>query len=249
MRLALILLLLCCQGVSALPLDPYPPPPTLMVLGDSIVVGLHASEKPRRFAELAAQRLGMELKDFAASGRNLPGIEQQWRDYMASGNVIAPQIIVIAVGINDASGFGGNAYPEAEWPQRYREFIAQLRADMPNSRIILATPFAMRLPASESQVLFRYVTMVRQIAIAEGLPLADFYAVTRFCACTSRSSDPSAFSPFTGDGIHPNDLGHALMAEILVAAINRKLVFFAVGAVKDLFCSILHKAAILSKNN
>ena len=142
-----------------------------------------------------------------------------------------PDIVIVQFGINDAmvDVWKGAKQPRVA-PDIYRKnllyFVETLRSR--GAAVVLMTPNPMRWtdktrelyakppydpddPEGFNVVLTGYVEIVREIAEKEKLPLIDVF---------------EAFQEFAGgpeelldDGMHPNNAGHELIADLLVPAI------------------------------
>ena len=180
------------------------PAPVLLLLADSVGQGVGASDPARGYAALSARQLGMTL-DTAGSVRNLPGAWERWRAWR-DGHATPPALVVIQVGLNDVSGFAG-PQPLGLFRERLAGLVAEVRAS--GARVVVCTP---PWPLPDARWAAGWAAIAADVRAAAGAgELADFYAVTQ-----GRRDYHAG-----GDGLHPNDAGHAALAAVLVAAAAR----------------------------
>lgn len=188
----------------------------VLVLGDSLTNGAYASDDTHAFRYLLAQKLGADL---AGGGYyNLPTAADAYLAYLPW----RADLIVLEVGINDAYGYGPNPLTsESAWQVAYGDLLYRMKAG--GATVVAVTPFASFGPtAAHYAVLARYAGYIRQQAKAHGVVLADVWAASATCGdCISQPGDVSAIAPgFTGDGFHPNNKGHALIAKTILDALT-----------------------------
>lgn len=208
-----MLLRLCILLAFLLP-SAQPTRARLLVLGDSLTVGLFASSEEETYKQQLATVLHAELT--SAYAANLLGIEAIWAAWEGEADVI-----VLEIGLNDVLGFGPKPLPESEWPAHYGALIESLKAS--GARVIATTLFSGLHPLHEDYArLLRYNGYIREQAARHGVPLADIFRATDRCpACLSRPEEPSVFPPlYHGDNFHPSDRGHAIMAHTIAGAIS-----------------------------
>ncbi len=78
-------------------------------------------------------------------------------------------------------------------------------------------PYDPNDPDGFNTTLRSYMGALRLFARERDLPLVDLYAVFQEC----RDSHGGDLCPWFPDGMHPNDAGHALIAEHLIPAVRR----------------------------
>lgn len=91
------------------------------------------------------------------------------------------------------------------------ELFRLLPRQFPNARIVVLTPLHRaneHLPLNAAgAVLEEYVQILRQTAGEYGFPLLDLYKTSAI-----QAQHPELAETYTTDGLHPNDLGHAVLA-------------------------------------
>lgn len=190
--------------------------PRLLVLGDSLSVGLYATSESNAFKHLLAEKLEADLA--SCRGSNIQHIVDCWDSYQAW----QPDIVVIEIGLNDVSNFNGLAMDEDEWVDTYASFVGTIQAT--GARVVVTTMFHGRQPSDMLYATYeRYNSHIIQIAFDSGATLADVWTATRGCTdCISDPNVTAAFGPgWAGDNFHPSDLGHQRIAETIYNAIEQ----------------------------
>jgi lysophospholipase L1-like esterase len=202
---ALILLALCVA----------PDRPRLLVIGDSLTAGLAASSERATFKQLLAQSLDADL-----GSQRVTRLE----DAEQASLVWQPDIIVLEIGLNDVIS---PTLEEEEWRARYGALLDRLQAT--GATVVAATPFRGVYGAHPKWgALERYAGYVREAAADRGARVADLWGIACVPGCLSQPGEPSPFSPlFEGDNFHPNNAGHALIAQILLRALRPYTVWVA----------------------
>lgn len=213
----LLALLVTCQparGVTR---------PRLLVLGDSLSVGLYATSEQNGFKHVLADLLEADLA--SCRGSNLQHVVTCWEQYQAW----QPEIVVIEIGLNDVSNFNGLAMSEADWIATYDDFVADIKAT--GAQVVVTTLFHGR-PSHHSlyTTYERYNDHIATIAANRGVILADVWTATKTCPnCISQPGIISPWSPgWQGDSFHPSDAGHRLIAETIFAAMPQPIYLPAV---------------------
>jgi len=137
------------------------------------------------------------------------------------GDVIAlePDLLLVSYGLNDSRG----GTPPAVFRRAYQELIDRVRARI-NPVIVIVNTYYMHevlyamapWDASDYDVTEVYNVVIRQLAQANGLILADVYA-----------AEVGVDWIIDEDHCHPNDLGHRLIAHRVFEAIARNCSFVA----------------------
>lgn len=220
------------------PPKPVPKPGGIVMFGDSTTA-------PRGSLKVYATRVEQGLQSIGSSmGVYNAGISgNTTRDALKrlQADVLKhqPRVVVMQFGIND-SAVDVWKKPPATTPRvpldafirNYRTMIQA--AQKQGAKVILMTANPLRWtsklrelyghapydPAAEdgfeSATLVRYNEAVRQLAAELKLPLLDVHAAyPAFAAKHQTTLDGMLL-----DGMHPNDLGHQLVAELLVPAIR-----------------------------
>ena len=146
------------------------------------------------------------------SGNTVADLARRWQpDTIA----LAPDLLSILIGINDAS----RAVPVEEFEKAYDELLASTVAALPHVRLVLGEPFT--LPVGKHKAdweTWRAEIAKRQQAVAR---LAQKYHATlvRYQAAFDDACRRAPADYWIWDGIHPTYSGHQIMAEAWEAAV------------------------------
>ena len=148
-----------------------------------------------------------------------------------------PTVVTILLGMND----GGYT---TDTPQNYQAYTAglthivdELMRQLPGVRLTLLTPsffdyaakdrqpppagqgFSFSHPAPDyNQTLIHYGDFVKRLAAQRHLVVADLNAPMLAATVAGRQTDPKF--ALSGDGVHPNEVGHLIMAAAVLTAWN-----------------------------
>jgi lysophospholipase L1-like esterase len=194
----------------------------LLVIGDSLSRGLYASSADGGYAYRLAGEMGAGLGLMPSC--TLAGAEQGWAAWAWPADVI-----VVELGTNDAMHNAGcPQIDEREWAARYGAFLDTLQASgaphraLGTTRVVVATiPWLGQPPEATA----RYNEYIASEARKRGITVVDLWTPMQACGadCLSRPDQASPFAPdFHGDGFHPNDEGHRLIAGALARAVQLK---------------------------
>lgn len=194
-------------------------PLKIVLLGDSISTGANASgpmdAPPHQpaYQDLVVAALrarfgsDVSLVNLAVGGMSAPwGVEQ-----MPAAISNQPELFIIAFGMNDASG--------RRAPAAYRELTRQMAAAMQAAHpacdvIAVATMTgnsAWKYAAPDLYPLYRDELLV----LRPGLTVADVTSVWSWVVARKK------FLDLAGNGVnHPNDLGHRLYADVIMALLG-----------------------------
>ncbi|MBI5773246.1 MAG: exo-alpha-sialidase [Verrucomicrobia bacterium] len=222
---------------KAPPLPP-PRPGGIVMFGDSTT-----AVRPGAVQKVYAQRVGEALQSIGSSmGVHNAGLggntTKNARDRLAK-DVLAhqPRVVVIQFGINDAAVNVWKNPPEtaprvplAGFEANLRGIIAALRKQGAKPILMTTNPLRWtpklkemygKLPyrpddadGFDQPVLARYNEIVRRLAAELNVPLVDVHAAF---------SKAKSVDALLLDGMHPNDQGHQLVAELLVPVIREQV--------------------------
>jgi acyl-CoA thioesterase-1 len=195
-------------------------PVKVVVLGDSISTGLNASATgdvaphqpgyPELVTDGLAKRFGTEvtLKNLSVSGLDAVwGLTQ-----MPAAIAEKPDVFICAFGMNDASGL----IPPEKFAATIRQMIEQLHAASPDCDVILVSPMTANPEWKHAQPPFypAYAKALQALA-GPGCVVADVTSV--WLALLERKS----VLDLSGNGLnHPNDFGHRVYADVVLATIG-----------------------------
>jgi acyl-CoA thioesterase-1 len=192
-------------------------PLKIVLLGDSISTGANASgpmgAPPHQpaYQDLVVSGLRarfdapVSLTNLAVGGMSAPwGVEQ-----MPAAIAAAPDLFILAFGMNDASG----RRPPAEFRELTRQMAVAMQAAHPACEVIaVATMTANPAWKYAAPDLYPAYLAALNTLRAPGFAVAD--VTTLWSWTVSRKS----YHDLTGNGVnHPNDFGHRLYAEVILA--------------------------------
>jgi lysophospholipase L1-like esterase len=193
--------------------------PVATFIGDSYSTGFGAVTGNYRWTYLVSQHFGW-LEDneartgtgFLASDRTVPGLACETSECAPVGAAItnlsdtSPDLVVIAAGINDV----GLATGEAQlFEDAVRAAFDEACGVFPASRIVVVSPFGrIAFPTDEQRA---QSTLVVSLATEHGFITIDG-------ADTWLAQRADLMTPDAG---HPNNAGHALIAQRVISALER----------------------------
>jgi len=202
---------------SALPTNRVQPPTHVWLLGDSLTGGLYASDEDATFRSLLFGNLqeqsGHQIEElYWRRLCTLANLEGRWEEMAGH-----PDLVFIEIGINDVANANCEQVPESAWRARYGAMLDRIRERAPGVAIVVGTipwcGWPEGDPAREQAIA--YNGWIRAEADARGIAVADLWAAT--ADRPDGLSAPDQASPFPpqywGDWFHPNDVGHARIAE------------------------------------
>lgn len=194
-------------------------------LGDSITQGFGCSVPERKaFPYLLAERYGTVSRNYGVGGTRISrsqtpsGLPK--RDAYFSSRIAGmdedADLVVVFGGTNDYSA--GDA-PFGSFEDRTPDsfcgalhvLFAGLMGKFPRSKIAVITPLHRVdecVPNRHGKQLKDYAEAMRRTAESYSLPVLDLFA-----ACGIQPSVPAMRERYMPDGLHPNDAGHALLAD------------------------------------
>ena len=204
-------------------------------LGDSITEGYVASEKEKCFVSLVGKFGNWETRNYGIGGTRIakqrhPSQESRWDlDFVSRANQMDPNADFVFVfgGTNDYGhgdapfGAMGDETPDTFCGAvRYliKLLLKTYRKDqiiflLPIYRVNEDSPWGDGSRTTPCSPLSEYRSAIAAIAKSEGIRILDIKDEI------GRAED----NPLIADGLHPNDAGHARMAELIVQYIKNVL--------------------------
>jgi len=218
-------------------------PLKIVAFGDSTTAP-RAPDVKQVYAQVLAKELPRRGIEAEVTNAGVPGnhtvdaMKRLERDVLAK----KPDLVIVQFGINDAAVDVWRKPPETkprvakdDYERNLRAMLKQIRAGGAN--VILMTPNPTRWTAKMREMyghppykpddpdgfnvlLAGYAEVVRRIAREEKLPLVDIYA-----AFNQHGQDKpgETIDDLLLDGTHPNDAGHKLVADKLIALIEKTI--------------------------
>lgn len=209
---------------GTLPGGTLPPDNKLLVIGDSLTSGLYASHEQATFVSLLGKKTVYKIGRTHAS--MLPQAVIAWQ----GGKAWQPNIVVIEIGLNDVAR---GTMTLADWKVEYSELIVDIQST--GAKVVLCTTFwaGLKKEHPDYHWYLEYNQTIRDLAEQHNTALADLWSATLDCSdCVSNSAQLSYWGPhYHGDGFHPNDQGHALIAQTIInalVALDEDVYFFPI---------------------
>jgi lysophospholipase L1-like esterase len=186
--------------------------PRIAFLGDSLTAGVGAPPE-RGYAWQTAQRLGWPIavvEGVPGSGFLAAGAGRPMPDRVAAVVASEPDVVVVAGGTNDS--FQG--YAPADVGAAAARLLEQLNAARPGTTLLVLGPFPTSLDAATASDPTS--DAVRAAAEAAGADFLDARDLVRTAV-----ADPDQWERYiSADGLHPNELGYGVMADVLAAELR-----------------------------
>lgn len=203
------------------------------VLGDSITEGIGVSSKDKIYCNLLKDRLGLaEVRNYGDAGKRFAAQQQDdgsWSDHrnfydLAKKMDPNADIVVVFGGTND---FGHGNAPLGSFGDRNTHsfygachvLMRYLTETYPDAVIVFMTPlhrcqelgkYGGGEKTVESAPLFDYVQAIRRTAEYYAIPVLDLYSMSGI-----QPNIPVIREKYCPDRLHPNDAGHARIADRL----------------------------------
>ena len=197
---------------------------TINFLGDSITEGCGTTGGDKVFHCIIKEKCGLKhAYNYGVSGTRIarqvvPSMTTRYdytfelRSDIMNKNADA---VVVFGGTNDF-GHGDAPFGDIESEDIYtfcgavNSLINKLKRDFPNGKIIFMTPLhritEMTPSEPDGKILEDYVEAIRTICKKHSIPVIDLFAINPL-DCEDKTLVP--------DGLHPNDAGHSVMAEVI----------------------------------
>lgn len=198
-------------------------------LGDSITEGVGASEYAHCYVEQFAAATGAVCRNYGISGtriakRRVPYEIPEFDRYYASR---VPEmdpdadVVVVFGGTND---YGHGDAPLGEMSDRtvwtyygaLHVLFTALIEKYPTAQIVILTPLHREDEEKRTPILKPFVDATRQVAEYYSLPVLDLWANYGI-----QPRIPVMKNMYVPDGLHPNDAGHAILANKLRAFLEQ----------------------------
>ena len=210
----------------------------MVFLGDSITQGVGTSAIEHVYWNQIAQRTGALCFGYGISGtriavqQRVPSPEPSHDLYFGSRveDMIPDADIVVVFGGTNDFGDGDAAFGEMTDRREdtfcgaYHILMEKLIIRYPDAKIVVMTPLH-RMSEDETDYNERgvrrvgslqdYADAIIEVAGFYGIPVVDLFRTSGM-----QPRNPILREKYMPDGLHPNDAGHALMAQRLYAFIN-----------------------------
>jgi len=179
----------------------------------------------RNTLDVRVSGLGIETVNAGISGNKVPDLQQRLQKDVLDKK---PTIVFIYIGINDVwhykkqpNGELAGGTPKDKYEEGLRDIIARIRAA--GARPIICTPSVIGEKTDGSneydKMLDEYSDISRNVAKDAAVQLLDLHRAFRDAEKAKNTANrPSGV--LTGDGVHLNDAGNALVAAQMLGAIG-----------------------------
>jgi sialidase-1 len=234
--------------LAAASIPVFVPPPKVVPKEGGIFMFGDSTTAPRGGVKVYSERVGSALEGVGSSlsvyNAGVPGNTTAQGIKRLKTDVLAykPRVVVIQFGINDSAVDVWKTPPVTEPRVVLESYLSNIRAMVKQcgeagSKVILMTTNPLRWssktrelygkapydPSSEtgfeSAQLVHYNEALRALAKEMSVPLVDVHAAYAEFA-KKRGTTIEAMLP---DGMHPSDLGHELVAELLLPVVRKSL--------------------------
>ncbi len=205
----------------------------ILFLGDSITEGCGTSSPEDRFSNLIEKQEGAVCYNYGIGGTRIayqtnpsenPRYDLNFIDRVDEMENNA-DIIFVFGGTNDFghgdAGIGcfDDRTPDTFYGALHTLFI-KLITKYPTSKIAFATPIhrieeerrLMKGGKVYDAKLIEYIKIIREVTEYYGIPLLDLYK-----GCCLQPKVPVIKEMYMPDGLHPNDAGHRILANLITA--------------------------------
>lgn len=223
-RLVTLALTLALAPAAAADDPPLRKGERIVFLGDSIT---QAGVGPKGYVtqikkQLAEKHpdLGVEVIGAGISGNKVPDLQKRLdKDVLAK----KPTLVVIYIGINDVwhgEKDPARGTPKDKFEAGLTDIIGKIKAA--GARVVLCTPTVIGEQKANplDAKLDEYAGVSRAVAKATGSQLCDLRAAFREYLATHNAGD-KASGVLTTDRVHLNDAGNKLVADTILAAIDK----------------------------
>ena len=185
-------------------------------VGNSITEGTSAGDPtiygyPAQLGKFLGD--GWSVKNCGVSGRTMlrNGDFPIWNEQLFKDAInFNPNIVTIMLGTNDSKYFNWDDH-KGEFVNDYKAMVDTFRTLSGNPVVWLCLPppaFSSAYDINDSIIVTDIIPMIQQVAADKGCPVIDFYTYM------------STHSDLIPDGIHPNAIGLALMAELFYSTLT-----------------------------
>jgi lysophospholipase L1-like esterase len=206
---ALVLLL---GSTAVLRAQPLQDGDRVIFVGDSITEQRIYTRYVMDYFALRFPKLKVTFRNAGVGGDNAAGgLARLQRDVLSEH----PTVVTICFGMNDG-GYGAfNEKLYANYMASMQGLVSKLK--QASVGVVLLTPGCVD-GGSYNDTLARFAAGVKELGARENLPVFDIHALMLDVQTRAKQRNP-AFTMML-DGVHPNPVGHALMAYGLLSALG-----------------------------
>ena len=198
-----------------------PTPTHVACVGDSITAGLFASSPAASYPSVMQNLFGsaVQVQNFGHSGATMMTVADQpyqnqveytnATSFVAGAGTSAVVYVVIMLGTNDSKSYNwmvGTGTRAQQFVTDCGALVDHFASQATHPKVYLALPpraFDNTYGISGTIIHDQILPLIRQVAAAKGVPVID--------VDTPTAPHPELFP----DGVHPNDTGYALVAQVI----------------------------------
>ena len=207
-----VIVLLSVSHPNAAESSTIPPAVRILFIGDSLTTGAYASHEQATFVSIVGENTGYQIARRHVA--TIQDAENEWEKIKGW----SPSIVILEIGLNDVSR---SLVKDNEWEDRYYRLVSNIQG---TATVYPCTMFWAGINKNHPNYAryLNYNSMIRSASVRAKVKFIDLWSVTYGCSeCVSSPSDISYFSPgYRGDGFHPNDYGHKVIASEIVKALE-----------------------------
>lgn len=173
------------------------------------VKNIYATQLKKEFRKYS-KKINVDIKGIA-SNRTYHVYDRLTKDCIN----LKPDVVIMLIGVNDAwENFGPENYPPLLRPiePHIREIYRRLKTELPDAQILYIMPFLIDAVEEKfpfHKILDEYRELLKAVALEHGATVIDMQKVFNEAQKTTAPKNLAV------DGIHPTDLGHKVMADVI----------------------------------
>lgn len=185
----------------------------IAVIGDSITQGIFRKyattgldcQAVKPFGSLISEIANdMNYGNFGIGGATVSNVITPWESLLTNCSKVADyDVVFVCGGTND---YGNNASSSA-FTSAYQTVVDTLKAN--NTEVVACTPvYRTSKTGTNTQglTLQDYCNIIKSVAVSKGIKCIDLYTLT----------NDGKFISYVPDGLHPNEVGHKIMADLII---------------------------------
>src|SRR5262249_22418835 len=190
-------------------------------IGDSLTIGLHASDERTRYRDLFLRRIRLAEGSETLSVVIDPyGMTDDALRRLPPLVEFQPDLVIVELGNHEV--FAGDGQIEA-FPYQYEQLLYELQ--LTGATVLAGTVAWLNYPYGSREYgdAMRINTVIREKCAHRGIAVADVWTATATRPeLISSPEDVSFVEPYAGDDLHPNDAGHRAIADAYWDAYQRE---------------------------
>lgn len=138
--------------------------------------------------------------------------------WQTDGTGLKPDLLSILIGINDLE----RRVTVEQYQEQYDQLLAETAKALPNVRLVLCEPFALRVGRFDNERWEeRLAELRKRQSVVAGLAEKYHAALVHFQKAFDNACQRAPANYWIWDGIHPTYSGHQIMADEWVRTVER----------------------------